>query len=110
MAGFADKGALELAEQFFGGFGTVLINRIGPASGHAGQEVRVVLRGGAGQGVLHLLGGRGIAEVPDPVQGQGDDGRGPGPDFAGGHDGAEFRVPGRKLLAAESLSRQERAG
>ena len=53
VAGSADEGALELAEEFFGGFGAVLVEGVGPAAGDPGQEVGVVLGRGAGQGVFH---------------------------------------------------------
>ena len=44
VAPAADEGALELAQQFLGGFGAVLVDRVGPAAGDPGQEVGVVLR------------------------------------------------------------------
>ena len=110
VAGFADEGALELAQEFLGGLGAVLVQRVGPAPGDPGQEVRVVLGRGAGQGVFHPGGGLGVADVPDPVQGQGDDGRGPGRDLAGGDGGAEFPVHGRQRFAGESLPRQQAPG
>ena len=105
VAGFADEGALELAQEFLGGFGAVLVQRVGPAPGHPGQEVRVVLGRGAGQGVFHPGGGLGVADVPDPVQRQGDDGRGPGRDLPGGDGGAEFPCTGGNGFAGESLPR-----
>ena len=110
VAGFADEGALELAQEFFGGLGAVLVQRVGPGPGHAGEEVRVVLGRGAGQGVFHPGGGFGVAGVPDPVQGKGDDGRGAGRDLAGGDGGTEFPVDGRQGFPGESLPRQEAPG
>ena len=53
VAGPAEERALELAEDLLGGFGAVLVDGVGPAPGDPGQEVRVVLDGGAGQGVFH---------------------------------------------------------
>ena len=44
VAPAADEGALELAQQLLGGFGAVLVDRVGPAAGDPGQEVGVVLR------------------------------------------------------------------
>ena len=75
-----------------------------------GQEVGVVLGRGAGQGVFHPGGGLGVADVPDPVQGQGDDGRGPGRDLAGGDGGTEFLPYRRQRFARESLPRQQIPG
>jgi hypothetical protein len=42
-AGLAEERALTLAEFVFGGFGAVLVDRVGPAAGDAGEEVGVVL-------------------------------------------------------------------
>src|SRR5215207_8433022 len=73
-AGAADERALAVAEFLFAGFGAVLVDRVGPVFGDAGEEIGVVLGGGAGQGVFHLGGpGRG-GEVPYPVEGKGNDG------------------------------------
>ena len=110
VPGFAEEGALELAEQFLGGFGAVLVQRLGPAAADPGQEVGVVLGRGAGQGVLHRRGGLREAAVPDPVQGERDDGRGPGGDLAGRDGGSELRVHGRDGPAGESLPGQQRVG
>ena len=44
VAPAADEGALELTQQLLGGFGAVLVDRVGPAAGDPGQEVGVVLR------------------------------------------------------------------
>ena len=52
-------------------------------------------------------GGLGVADVPDTVQGQGDDGRGPGRDLTGGDGGAEFPVDRREGFAGEALPRQQ---
>ena len=75
-----------------------------------GQEVGVVLGRGAGQGVLHRRRGLREAGVPDPVQGERDDGRGPGRDLAGRDGGPELRVHGRHGPAGESLPGQQRVG
>ncbi|CAI3799887.1 hypothetical protein NKCBBBOE_02444 [Pseudarthrobacter sp. MM222] len=102
MAGFADEGALELAEQFLGGFGAVLVDCVGPAPGDADEEVGVVFGRGPGQGMFHPRRGLDVAGVPDPVQRDGDDARGPGRDLGGRDRGAEL-LPDRRqqLLAAE---------
>ncbi|GIU54989.1 hypothetical protein NicSoilC12_07380 [Arthrobacter sp. NicSoilC12] len=110
VPGFAEEGALELAELFLGGLGAVLVQRLGPAAGDPGQEVGVVLGRGAGQGVLHRRRGLGVAAVSDPVQGERDEGRGPGGDVAGRDGGSELRVHGRDGPAGESLPGQQRAG
>ena len=41
VAGFADEGALGVAEGFFTGFGAVGVDGVGPAAGDAGEEVGV---------------------------------------------------------------------
>ena len=109
MPGAADEGALELAQQLLGGFGAVLVQRVGPAAGDPGQEVGVVLGGRAGQGVFHPGRGLRVADVPDPVQCERDDRRGPGGDLAGGDGGAEFLVHGGHGPAGESLPGQQRS-
>ena len=43
VAGSAEERALAVAEVFFGGFGAVLVDGVGPAVGDAGEEVVVVL-------------------------------------------------------------------
>ncbi len=48
--------------------------------------------------------------MPDPVQGERDDGRGPGGDLAGRDGGSELRVHGRDGPAGESLPGQQRVG
>ena len=70
VPGFAEEGALELAEQFLGGFGAVLVQRLGPAAADPGQEVGVVLGRGAGQGVLHRRRGLGEAGCAGPGPGR----------------------------------------
>ena len=60
-----------------GGFLAVLVQRVRPAPGDPGQEVGVVLDRRPGEGMLHPGGVLGVGDVPDPVQGKGDDGRGP---------------------------------
>ena len=111
----ADEGALELAQQLLGGLGPVLVHRVRPAPRDPDQEVGIVPGRGARQGVLHPGRGVRVAGVPDPVQGERDDRRGPGGDFPGGDGGAEFPAHGRQRLAGESLagagcSRRGRAG
>ena len=90
-AGRAEEGALPLAEFVFGRFGAVLVDRFSPAAGDAGEEVGVVLCGGAGQGVFHPGGGVLGGVVPDAVQREGDDRRGAGRDGPRGEGGSEFR-------------------
>ncbi len=89
-AGLAEEHALAAAEFFLGRFRPVLVDPLDPAPGDPGQEIGVVLGCGAGQGVFHP--GRGVlgGVVPDPVQGQSDDGRGPGRDGPGRDGGGEF--------------------
>ncbi len=48
--------------------------------------------------------------MPDPVQGERDDRRGPGRDLAGRDGGSELRVHGRDRPAGESLPGQQRVG
>ena len=79
-AGAAEEGALAVAEFFFGGFGAVLVDGVGPAVGDAGQEVVVVLDGSARQGVFHPRQGLCRGDVADAVQGGGDGGSGAGGD------------------------------
>ncbi|GAB2743021.1 hypothetical protein GCM10027038_46610 [Arthrobacter bambusae] len=50
--GAAQERALVVAEGFFGGFRAVLVDRLDPAPGDPGQEIRIVLLRGAGQGVF----------------------------------------------------------
>ena len=83
-AGSAGEGALAVAEFFFGGFGAVLVDGVGPAVGDAEQEVVVVLQGGAVQGGLHGVEGGGVGDGAGLVQGGGDDGSGAGGDGPGG--------------------------
>ena len=63
-----------------------------------------------GQGVFHPGGRVRVAQWPDPVQGLGDDGRGPGRDGPGGHGGGEFLVQGREGLAGDPGARQHVPG
>ncbi len=110
VAAAADEGALELAQQFLGGLGAVLVQRVGPAAGDADEEVGVVLRGRAGQGVLHPSRGLRAAQGPDPVECDGDDRRGPRRDLAGRDGGAELPVHGRHRPAGESGPGQQGLG
>ena len=89
-AGSAEEDALAVAEVFFGGFGAVLVDDVGPAVGDAGEEVVVVFDRGAGQGVFHPGEVLGCGEVPDVVQGGGDDGPGAGGDGPVGEGGGGF--------------------
>ena len=109
VAGFADERALELAQEFLGGLGAVLVQRIGPAPGHPGQEIRIILGRGAGQGVFHPGRRLGVADVPDTLQRQRNDRRGPGRDLPGRDGGPELPVHGGQRFARESLPRQQAA-
>jgi len=40
VPGSADERSLELAEEFFGGFGAVLVQAVDPAACDPGQEIR----------------------------------------------------------------------
>jgi hypothetical protein len=78
MAGFADERALGVAESFFGGFGAVGVEGVGPAAGDAGQEVGVRGGGGVGEVVfdpVQVLRGGVVFEA---VQSGADDGPGAG--------------------------------
>ena len=55
VAGFADKGALGVAECFFGGFGAVGVDGFGEALGKAGEEVGVCGGGGVGEVVFNAM-------------------------------------------------------
>ena len=108
--GFAEEGALGVAEFFFGGFGAVRVQGIGPATGETGEEVGVVLFRDLGEVLLE--GGEGFAGcgVGCFVQGEGDDGRGAGADGAGGEGFGEVFVGGADRLAGDSGPWQERGG
>ena len=95
-AGLSQEHALAAAEFFLGRFGPVLVDRISPLPGDPGEEVGVVLGRGAGQGVFHPGGGVLVGVVPDPVQRQRDDRRGPGR-HSPGHDGGGEFGPDRRL-------------
>ena len=102
VPGFAEKGALDPAEQFLGRLGAVLVQRLGPPAGDPSQEVGVVFDGRHCQGMFHGGGGLGEAAVPDPVQGERDEGCGPGRDLAGRDGGGELlpdRWPGMAAAA-----------
>ncbi len=58
VAGFADEGALGVVEGFFGGFGAVGVDGVGPAAGDAGEEVGV--GGGCGVGEVVFDPGEGF--------------------------------------------------
>ncbi len=77
-AGLAEEHTLAAAEFFLGRFGPVLVDPLDPAPGDPGQQIGITLHSLPGQLVFHpghgVLGG----VVPDLLQGQGDDGRGPG--------------------------------
>lgn len=101
-AGAALEGALAVAEVFFGGFGAVLVDGVGPAVGDAGEEVVVVLGRGAGQDMFHPGEiGRG-GDVPDAVQRGGDDGPGAGGDGPGGQGGGGFLAGRGQGLAGDA--------
>ncbi|MET3935273.1 hypothetical protein ABIE00_003319 [Arthrobacter sp. OAP107] len=108
--GPADEGALDLPEGSFGGFGAVLVDGLGPVPGDPGEEVGVVLDRGLGQVVFHRGGVVRGGEMPCPVQGQGDGGRGAGADPGGVDRGGELFVAGRELLPAEPGPGQDRIG
>ena len=108
-AGLPEEHALPAAEFFLGRLRTVLVDRVGPAAGDPGQEVGVVLGCGAGQGVFHPGCGVPGGVVPYPVQGQRDDGRGPGRDGPGGNGGGELG-PLRRLDAAHEPGPRQHRG
>ena len=108
-AGAAEEGALAVAEVFFGGFGAVLVDGVGPAVGDAGEEVVVVVDRGAGQDVFHPGEILGCGEVPDAVQGGGDDGPGAGGDGPVGEGGGGF-LPGRRLGSSGDAGAGENGG
>ncbi len=91
-AGAAEEGALAVAEFFFGGFGAVLVDGVGPAVGDAGEEVVVVLDRGAGSRLCSISAKvtAGVGDVADVVQGGGDDGSGAGGDGPVGQGGGGF--------------------
>lgn len=93
--GAADEGALDLAERGFGGFGAVLVDRLGPVPGDARDEVGVIVDRRLSEFVFHRGGAGGGGEVPGPVQGEGDRGRGTGADLGGADRRREFPVAGR---------------
>ena len=109
-AGAAEEGALAVAEFFFGGFGAVLVDGVGPAVGDAGQEVVVVLDGSARQGVFHPRQGLCRGDVADAVQGGGDDGSGAGGDGPGCQGGGGFFAGRGHGLAGDPGAGQDGGG
>ncbi len=109
-AGLAEEHTLAAAEFFLGWFGPVLVDPLDPAPGDPGQQIGITLHSLPGQLVFHpgqgLLGG----VVPDLLQGQGDDGRGPGrhsPCRDGGREHGPFR---RLDVPADPGPRKHRLG
>ena len=109
-AGAAEEGALAVAEFFFGWFGAVLVDGVGPAVGDAGQEVVVVLDGSARQGVFHPRQGLCRGDVADAVQGGGDGGSGAGGDGPVCQGGGGFFAGRGHGLAGDPGARQDRGG
>ncbi|MDR6559262.1 hypothetical protein J2809_003640 [Arthrobacter pascens] len=109
-AGAAEEGALAVAEFFFGWFGAVLVDGIGPAVGDAGEEVVVVFGRGVDQDGLDLLQHGGLGDGAGFVQGGGDDGSGAGGDGPGGQGrGGGFAGRGHGV-AGDPGAREDGAG
>lgn len=100
--GAAEEGALAVAVFFFAGFGAVLVDGVDPAAGDAGEEVLVVVDGGAVEAVLHPGQGVRVGNMPDAFQCGGDDGSGVGRDGSGGQGGGGFFVFGGHGVAGQA--------
>ena len=103
-------GRVAVAEVVFAGFGAVLVDGVGPAVGDAGEEVVVVLDCGAGQDVFHPGEICRVGDVPDAVQGGGDDGSGAGGDGPGGEGGGGFLAGRGQGLAGDAGTGQDGGG